>query len=63
MKRAEIREILKRHKAIAQLARELGVSRVTVGLVLRGRTTSARILDAARKRACELLEREEKRAA
>lgn len=62
--RAEARKILKRHRgAASRVAVQLGVSPVTVGLVLRGRSTSARILAALINRATELLAAETEVAA
>lgn len=46
--------LLSRRGAMARLARELAVSRTTVSQVLLGRATSARILEAAARRAKEL---------
>lgn len=52
MKRAEIRAALKtRRGAISRLARDLGISHVAVIGVLRGRSTSARVLEAAEREA------------
>ena len=57
--RKEIRGIFKRHRGAAfKLANELGIARNTVGLVLRGKGTSKRVMEAAHKRAMELLAEE-----
>lgn len=55
MKVHEIRRVLKRHRAMRDIARDLGVSHTSVSLVLRGRVKSQRILDASRTRAQELI--------
>lgn len=53
--RREIRAIFKRNRGAAfKLAADLKVSRTSVSMCLRGKGTSRRILDAARKRAIEL---------
>lgn len=53
--RKEIRKIFHaNHGAAHQLALDLGVSRGMVSQVLRGKTTSKRILEAARAKAMEL---------
>jgi hypothetical protein len=47
MTRAEARKILLAHRgSFAQIASELEVSAVTVGLVMRGKSQSARVLSA-----------------
>jgi transcriptional regulator with XRE-family HTH domain len=52
---AKIRRVLLRHRGeLARLADELGVTRTTVSAVLRGKATSARILEAALGRAQQL---------
>lgn len=62
--RKEIRKIFHaNHGAAHKLALELGVSRGTVSQVLRGKTTSKRILEAARRKALELPRPNEGRAA
>lgn len=59
MRRAEVRKILQAHRGeVARLARELDVSDVSVKDVIEGKKTSARILEAATKRAEEILARE-----
>ncbi len=55
--RSQIRRILRKHRAISELAIELGVNRVTVSTVLRGTATSARILAAAQEKAIRILGR------
>ena len=56
----EIRRILRRHKgAMAEIARNLGVSITSVSMVVgRPKRPSKRILDAARAKALQLLEQE-----
>lgn len=64
LSRQEIRKVFARtHGAAAKLAVDLGVSRTTVGLVLRGKVTSARVLAAAEAKALELLAARESKAA
>lgn len=45
--------LLSRPGSMAKISRELGITRQTVSMVLQGRATSARILDAARRIARE----------
>jgi hypothetical protein len=56
----DVCDIFRRHPKgeIARLAGSLGCSHVAVVLVLNGKSTSARILAAARERALELLAEE-----
>ena len=59
MTRAQARKILtaKQHRGeLAAIARELGVSKVMVHLVLTGKTTSERVMAAIINRAAELAE-------
>jgi predicted transcriptional regulator len=63
LRRKEIHTILHRHKgSIAAVARDLGVTITSVSMCLRGRGTSARIEEALRKKALELLEQERQAA-
>lgn len=48
----------RRRGALSQLARDLGLSRVTVHQVIRGRSQSERVMKAAEERALALLEEE-----
>lgn len=52
--RGQAGHILRKAKQITALADELGVHRITVSMVLRGKTTSARIMAAAIARAAEV---------
>lgn len=62
--REEISDILRRHKgSIVQVADSLGIRGTGVSLWLDGKTTSARIAEAAEKKARELLKLERKEAA
>jgi transcriptional regulator with XRE-family HTH domain len=55
--RGQVKRVLKgRRGAAAELARELGISQVSVSSVLKGRTKSARILNAATLKAAQILE-------
>lgn len=55
MSLTKIRRVLLRHRGeLSRLAEQLGVTRTTVSQVLRGRSVSARILQAAAARAAEL---------
>ncbi len=57
--RAEIQAIFARHYGSAtKLARELGISHVSISLWLHGRANSARVEEAVTKRAFELLREE-----
>jgi hypothetical protein len=59
MTRKQIRAVFRRHRgAVVQLARTIGVNRVTVSEWLRGKATSRKIADAAALRAAELLAEE-----
>lgn len=59
LKRTDIRKVLQRHTgSISQVARDLGISHVSVSLWLKGRSTSARIADAANSKALQLLDKE-----
>lgn len=59
--RKDIQRVFARnHGAAAELARDLGVSPVSISQVLRGRITSERIMSAAEERAALLLDEEER---
>jgi AcrR family transcriptional regulator len=59
MTRAQLRRLFRRNRGeFARLARELGVSPVTVYRWFRGQIVSARLESAASARAKELLEKE-----
>ncbi len=54
---AEVARILRRHKgSLVQIADALGVRGTAITLVIDGKSTSARIAQAARLKALELLE-------
>lgn len=54
--RSKIRRILKkRHGSISGIARDLDLCRATVSGVLKGKGTSARVMEAATARAREIL--------
>lgn len=58
MTRAEIRKLFRANPgSVVDVARRLGITHVTVSLWLRGKTTSARVEQAAREKALELIER------
>lgn len=62
--RSDVRRILSRARGeCSRLARDLGVSPATVHLVLKGKTTSERIMVAAEDRARLLLDEEKMDAA
>lgn len=46
--------LLQNPGSMAKIARELGITRQTVSMVMQGRATSARILEAARRIAQEV---------
>ena len=59
LRRAEVRDIFREHRgAAAAVARELGVTAVSVSHVVRGKLTSPRILAACEAKARELLKQE-----
>ncbi len=59
LKRHEIRSLFRKHHgAAASLAQELGVTASMVSRWLKGKTDSARVEEAAQKRAQEILKRE-----
>lgn len=56
--RKQVRETLQANKGeIARLAESLGVSHVTVSLVLKGKNTSKRVYEACQERAIQLLQK------
>lgn len=56
----QLGEICARHRgAMKQIAEELGITGVTVSRVLQGRNTSARVIEAARRKVTELLKIED----
>ena len=60
LRRPQIREILKRHKgSYSRLGERLGVTYVHVSLVLKGKSTSKRVMDAATELALQLLQQEQ----
>lgn len=61
LRRVQIREVLLRHTgSIARIAESLGVTSVTVSMVMRGKMTSKRVYAAAEAKALELLQLEKK---
>lgn len=55
--RAEIRKLFRANPgSVVAVARSLGITHVTVSLWLKGKTTSARVEEAARKKALELMD-------
>jgi transposase-like protein len=64
LKRIEIKRVLKRHfGSVTELAKELQLKPQTISKWLKGTFDSARIAEAAQRKAIELMEREKKNAA
>ena len=62
--RVQVREVLRRHRgAIKEVADELGIKHPTVHQWLKGKTTSARVAEAATRKALHLLEKEQRQSA
>ena len=58
--RAKIRKALRQEPgSFAGIARQLGISKATVSGVLRGMSTSARVMEAATAKALEILAKQE----